>query len=151
MERTGFVQNNLKQESIMFELYALKFEFEALCVCLNGHWTIQSKLFLRTSETWKRNPKTKPIHSFQRETKPIRSWSETISQLSDKKNHCDCTLHDQLQIISPYMKTIMIVHCIISCCSYPLDENHGRSHNLKNGKEASEVTEGKSSRMRWGM
>ena len=26
----------------------------------------------------------------------------------------------------------------------------GRCHDLKNGKEASEVTEGKSSRMRWG-
>ena len=26
----------------------------------------------------------------------------------------------------------------------------GRCHNLKNGKEASEATEGKSSRMRWG-
>ena len=26
----------------------------------------------------------------------------------------------------------------------------GRYHNLKNGKEASEVTEGKSSMMRWG-
>ena len=26
----------------------------------------------------------------------------------------------------------------------------GRFYNLKNGKEASEVTEGKASRMRWG-
>ena len=48
-------------------------------------------------------------------------------------------LKNLLKPLSAVLKPLSVVH-----------GGGGRCHNLKNGKEISEVTEGKSSRMRWG-
>ena len=67
-----------------------------------------------------------------------RVFSQKHNKISDLKSR----IEREVTVIVPSMLSKVRVNF----------EKHGgdRCHNLKNGKEASEVTEGKSSRMRWG-